>query len=1083
MLDINSLFDESYYIASNADVRQAVSAGIFANGLAHFNLFGKFENRNPSAFFDSAFYLEQNPDVSAAVQQKIITPTDHFLGFGQKEKRDPIAEFYTNTYLQKNPDVKAAVDRDILTTYEHFIKSGQLERRDPGGDFVTNFYLQQNSDVANAVNIGTTTAIKHYLQFGQKEGRISSNILPGDTLEQAKQIRSLTSNKLLLGSVTDNNPTAIYSFTLSQTSLVNLKLDGLSADADIEIAKDFNRDGLIDFSEELDFSEEEGTTPENLSLNLTPGTYFVQVYQYEEGQNTPYRLNLQATPFVTPATILNQSLKGAVSLGSIGGVDTYQGTLNKATPVHIYSFSLDENRDFSLSLKDVSANASIQLIRDFNNNQIIDPNEVIDAKTATSSSPGIISFNRQEAGDYFILLQSQGSDTNYQLTLEAPGSGSTGTEDIQAIASNETVQGNLSLGDTPNSLRPSSPSIDYLLTDVVANQQVSINLTSSQFDTALQVVKVGTDELVAENDNLSPGNTNSALSFTPEPGEDYIIRVTSFADPEFSTGDFTLTTNAASPIVGNLALGQTINDNLGGTDLVRSSPDGESQQFSNDYLLTGITPGQQVQINLSSTQFDTYLELIDRATAEVIAENDDISNPTNRNSQLNFTAQPGIEYVVRVTSFADQATGNYTLSAGQSSGASVASLALSSASSQDLVKIQDAGTSAASDDFLNNLEDQQIKEIFERRITNGELNRNGMLEIYKQVGTDGKISEAEFADLTTLAKEKTAFTMPDSIRYLATNVVQGMKADKSATNFENQVAKWFKGTVRPEPKFTDEDKPTKTNFYEYQAVQGNLFGSNGPTLGDIAQNPFSDCYYLAGLGALFGSQRPPEGTTDKDPFRGNTTSQVIKNAIFANTNDQGNFDGTYTIRFFNKDTGKAEYVVIDNQLITKNGEIAGSARDTAIDNAENVLWVPLMERAYAQWLGSYDKMGNGGIHEYVLQQMKKGEPTEYDEPTKVDFQVLVDAFKNGKSVTVSGPKDKNGLIFSGHAYAMTDAYVDPETEEQRVVLYNPHGQDAGATAGVSGDEKDVRVTLPRSDGFVTLTFDEFKKTATRFAVL
>jgi hypothetical protein len=1075
MLDINSLFDESYYIASNADVRQAVSAGIFANGLAHFNLFGKFENRNPSAFFDSAFYLEQNPDVSAAVQQKIITPTDHFLGFGQKEKRDPIAEFYTNTYLQKNPDVKAAVDRDILTTYEHFIKSGQLERRDPGGDFVTNFYLQQNSDVANAVNIGTTTAIKHYLQFGQKEGRISSNILPGDTLEQAKQIRSLTSNKLLLGSVTDNNPTAIYSFTLSQTSLVNLKLDGLSADADIEIAKDFNRDGLIDFSEELDFSEEEGTTPENLSLNLTPGTYFVQVYQYEEGQNTPYRLNLQATPFVTPATILNQSLKGAVSLGSIGGVDTYQGTLNKATPVHIYSFSLDENRDFSLSLKDVSANASIQLIRDFNNNQIIDPNEVIDAKTATSSSPGIISFNRQEAGDYFILLQSQGSDTNYQLTLEAPGSASTGAELLNLIGSNETIEGNLSLGDTANPLRPSSPSIDYLLTDVVANQQVSINLTSSEFDTALQVVKVSTGGLVAENDNLASDNTDSALSFTPEAGEDYLIRVTSFAPTASSTGDFTLTTNTTSPIVGNLALGQTINGNLGGTDLVRSSQNGESQNITEDYLLTGVTPEQQLQINLSSSEFDTYLELVDRSTGEVIAENDDISNPNNLNSRINFTVEQGKEYVLRVSTFEDKVTGSYTLSA---TSQTASSSALNTEGEGGAISAEE--TVSINSDFFSNLQNPSIQAIARRRTTGGTLERNGMLEIYRQVQADEVISTDEFQDLTTLAKPTSAFNMPNSVRYLATQVVQRSSANMKASDFSNLVGEFFLGTDRPAPEYQFKNID---DTYTYRVAQGKLFGDSGPRIGDIQQFPFANCYYVAALGATFGRERPPANSPEDDPYRGSNTSQVITNMITVNTNDQGQPDGTYTVRFFNtKEGGKAEYVTVDNQLITGDKLIAGSVRDRSIDNPDNILWTAILEKAYAQWYGSYSKVGGGGYPGKVLRELKGGN-TSYTKNSEITFQLLEDSFKAGKSITLATPSNgKNDTLFSWHIYAVTDAYVDGN-QEQQVVVYNPHGQDRNGNAGVSGNQANITVTTPRSDGFVTLPFDVFQSKIAGIQVL
>ncbi|MUG98639.1 hypothetical protein F7734_42670 [Scytonema sp. UIC 10036] len=1103
MLDINSLFDESYYLANNPDVQQAVSGGSFANGLAHFNQFGKFENRNLCAFFDGTYYLEQNPDVEAAVEQKIITAIDHFIAFGQKEQRDPLAEFSTNNYLQQNTDVDTAVKGGMMTAYEHFVKHGQYEGRNPGGDFVTNFYLQQNTDVANAVTSKQLTAIQHFLQYGQKEGRMHSNIAPGSTLEESLEIKTLTGNRIFSGSVSGEKPLDIYSFTLSKTSLVNLKLDGLSADADINIARDFDEDGEINSSEELDASEQEGTTAESLSLNLTPGTYFAQVYQYEEGQNTPYRLNLQATPFLTPATSLNKSLKGAVSLGSIGGVDTFQGTLNKVAPVKLYNFSLDENRDFSLWLEDVSANASIQLIRDFNNNKIIDKNEVIDAKTATSDSPGVISFNRQEAGSYFVLLQSQGNDTNYQLTLEAPGSSSTGEETIELIGSHETVEGNLSLGDTPNPLNPSSPSIDYLLTDVVANQSVTINLTSSQFDTALQVVTRDTGELIAENDNLAPGNTNSALSFTPKVGEDYIIRVTSFAPVANSTGSFTLTTNTTSPIVGNLVFGQpAINGKLVATDLIRSTPAGESQNITDDYLLTGINAGQQVKINLNSTEFDTYLELVNRVTGEVIAENDDISNTSDRNSQLIFTAQAGIEYVVRVTSFDDKVTGNYTLSAS----------ALSSQVS--VLGSSQVSVPNAFANFLTYIKAPEVKNIVSTHAADGELNRNEMLEIYKQVEADNTISQLEFDDLTTLVKETTVFTMPDSVRFLSNNVVQGSKAGMTAIDFENNlVGKWFKGT--PEGStviFTAKYDSNKVYNYTYKAVQGNLFGANGPTIGDIAQNPFGNCYFVAGLGSMFGQQRPPKGTTDDNPFRGTTTAQAIKDMIVENNDPDGST--SYTVRFYNRE-GKAEYVTVDKQLITENQLttiqyvdeqknpirtetrsktiIAGSARNTEINDPNNVLWVPILERAYAQWLGSYDKMGNGGssaivqyhikgVGDTVLYSRGKGAIPYALKKPEVTFQTLFDAFQQGKSVTAGNSYKGNKVFFSSHAYAVTDAYSDANGV-QHVVVYNPHGQDVGADAGVDGEYKDIRVTSPRLDGFVDVTFDEFRETMSEFRVL
>ncbi|WP_199247718.1 hypothetical protein [[Phormidium] sp. ETS-05] len=57
MLDINNLFNETYYLAENPDVAAAVSSGAFSSGLQHFSWFGQFELRDPSALFSHRYYL------------------------------------------------------------------------------------------------------------------------------------------------------------------------------------------------------------------------------------------------------------------------------------------------------------------------------------------------------------------------------------------------------------------------------------------------------------------------------------------------------------------------------------------------------------------------------------------------------------------------------------------------------------------------------------------------------------------------------------------------------------------------------------------------------------------------------------------------------------------------------------------------------------------------------------------------------------------------------------------------------------------------------------------------------------------
>ena len=62
---------------------------------------------------------------------------------------------------------------------------------------------------------------------------------------------------------------------------------------------------------------------------------------------------------------------------------------------------------------------------------------------------------------------------------------------------------------------------------------------------------------------------------------------------------------------------------------------------------------------MDSTAIDSYLQLVNASTGEVITFNDDLING-RKNSQLSFTVVPGVNYALRATSLNANETGNYT---------------------------------------------------------------------------------------------------------------------------------------------------------------------------------------------------------------------------------------------------------------------------------------------------------------------------------------------------------------------------------------------------------------------------------------
>jgi hypothetical protein len=424
MLDINSLWDESFYLNQYPDVAQQVASGVFNSGLQHFQAVGKFEQRDPSILFDTEFYLSSYPGVATAVQQGQTTAIDHFLNSGQFENLDPFAEFYTNYYLTNNPDVATAIqagtgNKDPLTGIEHFVKYGQYENRNFSPIFDPYYYLQLNPDVAGVVSPGGLSAIKHYLQYGIEEGRLSEAPPLEISLTAAQSLGNL-SLETISGFVGNANSQNIYSFTLNATSTVQLNLNDLSADADLTLVEDFNSNGLLDEFESLEASIAEGTAPEEISSLLSPGTYYVLVEQFEGDTN--YNLSLSATPFTPPVDTTGNTLNTARDFDPLTGSTTLNEFVGDVDAQDVYRLTLSSSSDLNVKLQDLSADADLELIQDTNGNGFVEEDEIIESSAAPNNVTEAIATNALPAGTYFLLVKQFEGDTTYNLTVSASAS-------------------------------------------------------------------------------------------------------------------------------------------------------------------------------------------------------------------------------------------------------------------------------------------------------------------------------------------------------------------------------------------------------------------------------------------------------------------------------------------------------------------------------------------------------------------------------------------------------------------------------------------------------------------------------------
>jgi glycosyltransferase involved in cell wall biosynthesis/SAM-dependent methyltransferase len=169
------MFDERYYRAEYPDL------ATIADPIRHYCEHGWREGRNPSAEFDTSFYLESNADIREAG----LNPFFHYVSAGHREgrfaKREHGArrteamlaaeveairasrQFDEPFYRAMNPDIVPPPADAIW----HYCEQGWREGRNPSDDFDTKAYLAAYRDIRDA----GINPFWHYVIAGASELR------------------------------------------------------------------------------------------------------------------------------------------------------------------------------------------------------------------------------------------------------------------------------------------------------------------------------------------------------------------------------------------------------------------------------------------------------------------------------------------------------------------------------------------------------------------------------------------------------------------------------------------------------------------------------------------------------------------------------------------------------------------------------------------------------------------------------------------------------------------------------------------------------------------------------------------------
>ena len=259
-----------------------------------------------------------------------------------------------------------------------------------------------------------------------------------------------------------------------------------------------------------------------------------------------------------------------------------------------------------------------------------------------------LSFTLPENGDYVIRATplSAGGTGTYSLTLsEGPP-----PVEARAIRIGDTVRGELTEQDGRSANGVYADAYRFTGRE---GQRIRIDMTSSRFDTYLELFDDNQSSLATDDDG-GPEGTNSRLVFTLPTDGSYVIEARAFSE---STGEYRLVITEVAPDAPPqpLAFGRTLQGEIGEND----SRDADDRGYD-AFVFEGVE-GQRVRAIMRSGDFDTYLQ-IGNAEGEFTAlARDDDGLGEGTDSRLNFTLPADGRYVLRASPLGSDGEGLYSL--------------------------------------------------------------------------------------------------------------------------------------------------------------------------------------------------------------------------------------------------------------------------------------------------------------------------------------------------------------------------------------------------------------------------------------
>ncbi len=335
----------------------------------------------------------------------------------------------------------------------------------------------------------------------------------GNSLSTARNINIGSSTTTLQDWVGSTDTNDYYRFNLSYNSTLNLSLNGLSADADVQL---LNSSGAL-----IQTSANCGTSAESIIRQLNAGTYYIRVLPYSG--STYYNLNLSAVP-----DYAGNTLATARNIAVGAGTTTFRDWVGSSDTNDYYRFNLSNTSNFNLSLNGLSADVDVQLLN--SSGALIQTS----ANCGTSAESIIRQLN---AGTYYIRVLPWSGSTIYNLNLNLSATV------VDDYAGNTATTGLVNIGGSTAGRINFGGDTDWLRVNLVAGTTYQFRQNATTMLDPYLTLRNSAGTALISNDDGGGGN-NSLITYRATSTGTYYLDAHAYSSGDI--GNYNVSANAIS---------------------------------------------------------------------------------------------------------------------------------------------------------------------------------------------------------------------------------------------------------------------------------------------------------------------------------------------------------------------------------------------------------------------------------------------------------------------------------------------------------------------------------------------------------